>query len=233
MKNKYSFYDNKNATKYKYYLKEGQLKSYNPLHQGHSEMYRKIINEIQQEKSLFKPKYNNNLSDTEGLNKAYTNGKGFFIDGNKLYVAGTFGKSNIKSNINDILSDITIPFGLSSFSERYRDISDILDENHNVTEVISHSLGSSASAKYLKENPNNNIKHLTTYGAPFVSWSSKNNDSYTNFRSILDPISVADRGAITVATGSLNPLINHDYITGYGDTGKDVSRSVEPVREIM
>ena len=80
-------------------------------------MYRKIINEIQQEKSLFKPKYNNNLSDTEGLNKAYTNGKGYYLDNNKLYVAGTFGKSNIISNINDILSDITIPFGLSSFSE--------------------------------------------------------------------------------------------------------------------
>ena len=136
--------------KYKYYLKEGKLKSYNPLHQGYSEMYRKIINEIQQEKSLFKPKYNNNLSDTEGLNKAYTNGKGYYLDNNKLYVAGSFGKSNIKSNINVILSDITIPFGLSSFSERYRDISDILDENHNISEVISHSLGSSASAKYLK-----------------------------------------------------------------------------------
>ena len=218
--------------KYKYYLKEGRLKSYNPLHQGHSEIYRKIINEIQQEKSLFKPKYNNNLSDTEGLNKAYTNGKGYYLDNNKLYVAGTFGKSNIKSNINDILSDITIPFGLSSFSERYRDISDILDENHNISEVISHSLGSSASAKYLKENPDRNIR-LTTYGAPFISMSNKDHDSYTNFRSILDPISVADRGAITVATGSLNPLINHDYKTGYGDAGKDVSRSIEPVKEIL
>ena len=38
---KYSFYDNKNATKYKYCFKEGKLKSYNPLHQGRSEMYRK------------------------------------------------------------------------------------------------------------------------------------------------------------------------------------------------
>ena len=93
-------------------------------------------------------------------------------------------------------------------------------------------MGSSASAKYLKENPDRNIR-LTTYGAPFISMSNKNNDSYTNFRSILDTISVADRGAITVATGSLNPLINHDYKTGYGDAGKDVSRSVEPVREIM
>ena len=98
--------------------------------------------------------------------------------------------------------------------------------------MISHSLGASASAKYLKENPDRNIR-LTTYGAPFVSMSSKNDDSYTNFRSISDRISVADRGAITVATGSLNPLINHDYKTGYGDAGKDVSRSIEPVKEIL
>ena len=33
----------KNKYKYKYNLKEGKLKSYNPLHQGYSEMYRKIM----------------------------------------------------------------------------------------------------------------------------------------------------------------------------------------------
>ena len=93
----------------------------------------------------------------------------------------TFGKSNIKSNINDILSDITIPFGLSSYSERYRDISDILDENHNVTEVISHSLGASASAKYLQNSPDRNIR-LTTYSAPFISMSLNNDDNYTSIR---------------------------------------------------
>ena len=217
--------------KYKYYLKEGSLKSYNPLHQGHSQMYRKIINEIQQEKSLFKPKYNNNLSDTEGLNRAYGNGQGFYIDGNKLYVAGTFGKSNIKSNINDILSDITIPFGLSSYSQRYRDISDILDENHNVSEVISHSLGASASAKYLQNKPDRNIR-LTTYGAPFVSMSNKNNDNYTSLRNFGDIVSILDRGSITSNRGGFNPLTNHQHSL-YGDTGKDVSRSIEPVKEIL
>ena len=50
------------------------------------------------------------------------------------------------SAINGIASDTTIPLGLRSYSERYRDISDILDENHNITEDISHSLGSSAGA---------------------------------------------------------------------------------------
>ena len=51
-------------------------------------MYRKIINETQQEKSLFKPKYNKKVSDTEGLNKAYTNGKGYYLDNNKFMLLG-------------------------------------------------------------------------------------------------------------------------------------------------
>ena len=89
--------------KFIFNLKDGSLKSYNPLHQGHSEMYRKIVNEIQK-KTSFKPKYNSIFSYAEGLNKAYTNGKGFFIDGNKLYFAGTFVQNSIKSNINLILS---------------------------------------------------------------------------------------------------------------------------------
>ena len=54
----------------------------------------------------------------------------------------------------------------------YRDIGDILDENHNITEEISHSLSSSASAKYLQNSPDRNI-HLTTYGAPIISMSKK------------------------------------------------------------
>ena len=67
---------------------------------------------------------------------------------------------------------LILQFRLSSYSERYRDISNTLDENHNITEIISHSLGSSASAKYLQNNPDRNIR-LTTYGAPFVSMSIK------------------------------------------------------------
>ena len=153
------------------------------------------------------------------------------MDNNKLYVAGTFGKSNIKSNINDILSDITIPFGLSSYSQRYRDISDILDENHNISEVISHSLGASASSKYLQNNPNRNIR-LTTYGAPFVSWSSKNNDSYTNFRSGGDVVSILDRGSIQTRTNTYNPLTNHQY-TNFQDQGKEPTVGEDPVKLVM
>ena len=173
----------------------------------------------------------NHLSDTEGLNKAYTNGKDFFVDGNTLYVAGTFGKNTIKSNINDIASDITIAFGLSLYSERYRDSSDILDEYYNISEVISHSLGASASAKYVQNNFIRNIR-LTTYGAPLVSMSNKRNDNYTSLRNLGDVVSVLDRGSITTNRGGFNPLTNHQHSL-YADTGKDVTRSIEPVKEIL
>ena len=217
--------------KYKYYLKEGKLKSYNPLHQGYSEMYRKIINEIQQEKSLFKPKYNNNLSDTEALNKAYTNGKGYYLDNNKLYVAGTFGKSNITSNINDILSDIGLPLNLTRYSERYKDVSEVLENNPQIQHLIGHSLAGSVNAQLIKDNPDRDLT-LTTYGAPFISMSNKNNDNYTSLRNFGDIVSILDRGSITSNRGGFNPLTNHQHSL-FGDTGKDVSRSIEPVKEIL
>ena len=101
-----------------------------------------------------------------------------------------------------------------------------------VKHLITHSLGSSVGAQITKDYPERELT-LTTYGAPFILRRSKITDDYINFRSILNPVSIADRGAITVYTGSLNPFTNHDYITGYGDTGRDVSRSVDPVTEII
>ena len=142
------------------------------------------------------------------------------MDNNKLYVARAFCKNNILSNINDILNDITIPFGLSSFSERYRDISDILDENHNISEVISHSLGASASSKYLQNNPNRNIR-LTTYGARYII-----------FRSGGDVMSILDQGSIQTRTNTYSPLTNHQY-TNFQDQGKEPTVGGDPVRLIM
>ena len=81
--------------------------------------------------------------------------------------------------------------------------------------MISHSLGASASAKYFQNNPDRNI-HLTTYGAPFISMSNKNNDNYTSARHFGDIVSMLD----------------HQHSL-YGDTGKDVSRSIEPVKDIL
>ena len=149
-----------------------------------------------------------------------------------MYVSGTFGKGTFGGAVNDILADVGLPFKMTKFPQRYKDTSTALDENNEVKHLITHSLGSSVGAQIKKDYPERELT-LTTYGAPFISRRSKIPDDYINFRSILDPVSIADRGAITVYTGSLNPCTNHDYITGYGHQGKDVSRSNEPVKEII
>ena len=217
-----------NNKKLIYEMKHGTIKHYQP--------YKKTIkiNDVmkQTDKILNDFYPNSNLTDAQGLSRAYGNGKGFYIDGDKMYVSGTFGKGTFGGAVNDILADVGLPFKMTKYSQRYKDTSTALDENNEVKHLITHSLGSSVGAQITKDYPERELT-LTTYGAPFISRRSNITDDYINFRSILDPVSIADRGAITVYTGSLNPFTNHDYITGYGDTGRDVSRSIYPVNEIL
>ena len=98
---------------------------------------------------------------------------------------------------------------MAKHSQRYKDTSKALDENSEVKHLVSHSFVSSVSAQLTKDNPEREVS-LTTYGAPCISRRSNITDDYIKFRSILDPVSIADRGAITVYTGSLNPFTNHD-----------------------
>ena len=121
---------------------------------------------------------------------------------------------------------------MTKYSQRYKDTSKALDEHNKGNHLITHSLGSSVGAQITTDYLERELT-FSTYGAPFLSRRSKITDDYINFRSLLDPVSIADRGARTVYTGSLNPFTNHDYITGYGDQGKYVARSVEPVKEIL
>ena len=217
-----------NNKKLTYEMKHGKIKHYQPYKKT-----TKITNVMKQTDKILNSYYpNSNLTDAQGLSRAYGNGKGFYIDGNKMYVSGTFGKGTFGGAVDDILADVGLPFKMTKYSQRYKDTSTALDENNEVKHLITHSLGSSVGAQITKGYPERELT-LTTYGAPFISRRSKITDDYTDFRSILDPVSIADRGAITVYTGSLNPYTNHDYITGYGDQGKDVSRSVDPVTEII
>ena len=212
-----------NNKKLIYEMKHGKIKHYQPYKKTP-----KITNVMKQTDKILNSYYpNSNLTDAQGLRS-----NGFYIDGDKMYVSGTFGKGTFGGAVNDILADVGLPFKMIKYSQRYKDTSTALDENNEVKHLITHSLGSSVGAQITKDYPERELT-LTTYGAPFISRRSKITDDYINFRSILDPVSIADRGAITVYTGSLNPYTNHDYITGYGDQGKDVSRSVEPVTEII
>ena len=56
---------------------------------------------------------NSNLTDAQGLSRAYGNGKGFYIDGDKMYVSGTFGKGTFGGAVNDILADVGLPFKMT------------------------------------------------------------------------------------------------------------------------
>ena len=217
-----------NNKKLIYEMKHGKIKHYQPYKKT-----TKITNVMKQtDKILNSYNPNSNLTDAQGLSRAYGNGQGFYIDGDKMYISGTFGKGTFGGAINDILTDVGLPFKMTKYSQRYKDTSTALDENNEVKHLITHSLGSSVGAQITKDYPERELT-LTTYGAPFISRRSKITDDYINFRSILDPVSILDRSAVTVYTGSLNPFTNHDYITGYGDMGRDVSRSIDPVRNIM
>ena len=217
-----------NNKKLIYEMKHGKIIHYQPYKKSI-----KITDVMKQTDNILNSYYpNSSLTDAQGLSRAYGNGKGFYIDGDKMYVAGTFGKGTFGGAVNDILADVGLPFKMTKYSQRYKDTSTALDEHHEVKHLITHSLGSSVGAQITKDYPERELT-LTTYGAPFISRKTNITDDYINFRSILDPVSIADRGAITVYTGSLNPFTNHDYITGYGDMGRDVSRSIEPVKEIL
>ena len=71
---------------------------------------------------------NSNETDAQGLSRAYGNGKGFYIDGDKMYVAGTFGKGTFGGAVNDILADVGLPFKMTKYSQRYKDTSKALGE---------------------------------------------------------------------------------------------------------
>ena len=147
-----------------------------------------------------------------------------------MYVAGTSGKGTFGGAVNGILADVGLPFKMTKYSQQYKDTSKALDENNEVKHLRTHSLGSSVGAQIAKDFPERELTS-TTYGAPFISRRSKIPDGYIFVGSILDPVSILGRSAVTVYTGSLNPFTNHDYITGYGDTGRDVSRSIYPVNQ--
>ena len=100
-----------------YEMKHGKIKHYQP--------YKKSINitdVMKQTDKILNSYYpNSNLIDAQGLSKAYGNGKGFYIDGDKMYVAGTFGKGTFGGAVNDILADVGLPFNMTKYSQRYKD----------------------------------------------------------------------------------------------------------------
>ena len=152
------------------------------------------------------------LTDTQGLRLAYESPNRIYRNGSILYIAGT------KDPI-DFYDDLKLPFYQTRNTKRYKDVDKLIKDDaieidgkkhYGITDVISHSLGSAVGQQI--NNDYGNIFRSRSYGSPFVS-TQKPEDTGTNLRirKAGDPVSMFDRGSITLNRGTLDPLQNHSY----------------------
>ena len=152
------------------------------------------------------------LTDTQGLKLAYESPNRIYRNGSILYIAGT------KDPI-DFYDDLKLPFYQTRNTKRYKDVDKLIKDDaieidgkkhYGITDVISHSLGSAVGQQI--NNDYGNIFRSRSYGSPFVS-TQKPEDTGTNLRirKAGDPVSMFDRGSITLNRGTLDPLQNHSY----------------------
>ena len=162
--------------------------------------YREVVN----------VEYKNYIDDVEGLKTAYANNTGMFKSGNTLYISGTGGKSGLGAKVNDVFSDIfLIPTNNLQFSDKYRDVVNELEKHPDITRLVGHSL--SGSVIQATNNRKNQKYMTTTYNAPFVAFGDRGgkNPHHLRFRNTNDVISILDRDAIQIESGTTNPVKAH------------------------
>ena len=152
------------------------------------------------------------LTDTQGLKLAYENPYGIYQNGSILYIAGT------KSG-RDVYDDLKLPLYQTRNTKRYKDVDKFIKDgaieidgkkHYGITDVIRHSLGSAVGQQI--NNDYGNVFRSRSYGSPFVS-TQRPEDTGTNLRirKAGDPVSMFDKGSITLNKGTLDPLQNHSY----------------------
>ena len=78
-----------------------------------------------------------------GLDKAYNLDSGSYVFGDTLFVAGT-------KSLRDVWDDLKIPFGLTSWSDRYQQADRVLQASPQVRRVVGHSLGGAVALELAK-----------------------------------------------------------------------------------
>ena len=136
------------------------------------------------------------ISDEEGLKRAYDTNDGLYQHYNKLFIAGT------KDPI-DFVDDLKLPFDDTlNMTTRGRAADKYYRSHHDIDTVIGHSLGGSVSLalekQYKKEGTNPyGIVQSKTFGSPTVSANFTNNNP-NRIRYFGDPISALDFNSTTV-----------------------------------
>ena len=182
------------------------------------------------------------ITDVEGLRRAYNDPNRLYKHGDKLYIAGTTwtdDKMNITKppwytimlkalfpdsipdnlSLNDAIDDLKIPEFKTRDIQRYKDADKFLKKNSDVKELIGHSMGGSVALQLNKDY--NNKFETRTYSAPVFDVLPHNDSNTDNerYRTFGDPIAIFDNNAITGLKVSLNPLELHSY-NNYGNIGK-------------
>ena len=152
------------------------------------------------------------LTDTQGLRLAYESPDRIYRNGSQLYIAGT-------EDPIDFYDDLKLPFHQTRNTKRYKDVDTLIKDNaieidgkkhYGVTDIISHSLGS-AVGQHINSDYGN-IFRSRSYGSPFVS-GQRPEDTGTNLRirKSGDPVSMFEKGSITLNRGTLDPFQSHSY----------------------
>ncbi len=166
------------------------------------------------------------------MDKAYVADNRVFVDGNKMYVAGTeptpMGSfKNAKNWVVDWTDNLLhIPTNTYEDSYKYKNAEQVLKENPQVDTLIGHSAGGST---VLELNKNNDNKYKTrTYSAPVFSLFKNDNeinDNNLRFRTQNDAVALLDNNAITIGKNSYNPLALHAF-SNYGDSGASLGKQI-------
>ena len=185
-----------------------------------------------------------NITDAEGLRRAYNNPNRLYKHGDRLYVAGTTwtddkmdvskppwyttllkdilpGKIPYNFSLNDAIDDLKIPEFKTRDIQRYKDADKFLKQNSDIKQLIGHSMGGSVVLQLNKDN--NNKFETRTYSAPVFDVVPHNSNDPENerFKTLGDPVAIFDNNARVTFKPTLNPLDLHSY-NNYGNIGKNV-----------
>ena len=156
------------------------------------------------------------IEDRWGLNNAYKSKSGLYKTGNTLYISGTGGKDG--SITRDIMDDLLLlPTRNAHNTEKYRDVMKELNNDDDITRLVSHSLGSAVVNKINEEKPNK--YNSATYATPTIKKKrhGKQNPKRLDYRNRGDIVSALDGYAETSDLKDMNPLSAHSYLNFEGN----------------